>query len=157
MSSSESPARYEVLLSSKDGIWLIEATRLKGVRSFGKTVVEAANNIREALAASEDLDNWDDLVLDYTFGDASASDAVKRFREAAIAEKEASVERAEALACVIESLRARGMSYRDIGAVVGLSHQRVAQLGASYSDAWQEWDQSGEAEVWDESAPDGLT
>ncbi|MFQ5524376.1 MAG: hypothetical protein ACE5F5_12520 [Acidimicrobiia bacterium] len=53
---------------------------------------------------------------------------MRRFREAARAEEQASADRDAALAAAIESLRTRGMSYRDIGTVIGLSHQRVAQL-----------------------------
>jgi Arc/MetJ-type ribon-helix-helix transcriptional regulator len=34
---------------------------------------------------------------------------------------------------------------------------RVSELGASYEDAWREWDDSGAATVWDVVAGDGLT
>jgi predicted RNase H-like HicB family nuclease len=128
VSSSETPSRYKVFLSREDGIWLIEAVELRGVRSFGRTVADAASNIREAIAAAEDLDEWSELVLDYSFDDASVSAAVRRFREATKAEEAASTERDDALTAAIESLRTRGMSYRDIGVIIGLSHQRVAQL-----------------------------
>ncbi|HEX6197881.1 MAG TPA: antitoxin [Jiangellaceae bacterium] len=33
---------------------------------------------------------------------------------------------------------------------------RAAQLGPSYAQAWREWDESGEAEVWESTASDGL-
>lgn len=123
-------SRYKVLLSQEDGIWLIEAVELQGVRSFGRTVSDAAGNIREAIAAAEDLDEWDGLELDYSFEDEVASEVVEKFREAVRAEEVASVERYKTLVAAIASLRTRGMSYRDIGAVIGLSHQRVAQLDA---------------------------
>jgi DNA-directed RNA polymerase specialized sigma24 family protein len=128
MNASETSKRYRVLLSQEGGVWLIEAEDLQGVRSFGRTVSDAVRNIREAIAAAEDLDTWDDLDLDYSFDDASVSAAVKRFREAARAEEQAAADRNDALTAAIESLRTRGMSYRDIGTVIGLSHQRVAQL-----------------------------
>ena len=33
---------------------------------------------------------------------------------------------------------------------------RAAELGPAYEDAWAAWDASGEADVWDATAPDGL-
>ncbi|MEA1903694.1 MAG: hypothetical protein U9N56_09235 [Actinomycetota bacterium] len=128
MNITEAANRYKVLLSQEDRIWLIEAVELQGVRSFGRTVSDAARNVREAIAAAEDLDEWDDLNLDYTLEDEASSAALHQFREATRAEALASVERDKALVAAIESLRTQGMSYRDIGTVIGLSHQRVAQL-----------------------------
>lgn len=121
---------YKVLLSQEDGVWLIKAVELQGVRSFGRTVSDAARNIREAIAAAEDLEEWGELALLFTIEDEPASDALSQFQEAKWAEAKASAERDRALGAVIESLRTQGMSYRDIGTVIGLSHQRVAQLDA---------------------------
>ena len=122
--------QYKVLLSPEDGVWLIEAVELQGVRSFGRTVSDAARNIREAIAAAEDLEEWGELELLFTIEDEPASDALHQFLEAKWAEANASAERDRALGAIIESLRNHGMSYRDIGTVIGLSHQRVAQLDA---------------------------
>ena len=33
---------------------------------------------------------------------------------------------------------------------------RTSELGAAYEEAWQEWEESGEAEVWDVVVGDGL-
>ena len=100
------------------------------MRSFGRTVSEATRNIREAIAAAEDLNEWNDLRLNYILEDEAATCALQRFCEGVAAEAQASIERDAALLAVIGSLRSQGMSYRDIGTVVGLSHQRVAQLDA---------------------------
>lgn len=128
MSELEARASYEVLLSQEDGVWLIEAAGLQGVRSFGRTVGAAVDNIREAIAAADDLDEWADLDLVITVDSLDAASALDRFREAKHHEESASVERHEAVKAAIAALRAEGMSYRDIGIIVGLSHQRVAQL-----------------------------
>ncbi|MFV1961451.1 MAG: type II toxin-antitoxin system HicB family antitoxin [Acidimicrobiia bacterium] len=130
MKSAETTRRYKVLLTQEDGIWLVEADELEGVRSFGRTVSEATRNIREAIAAAENLNEWNDLGLNYILEDDAATSDLQQFREAVAAEAQASVERDAALVVVIGSLRSQGMSYRDIGTVVGLSHQRVAQLDA---------------------------
>ena len=33
---------------------------------------------------------------------------------------------------------------------------RASQLGPAYLEAWREWEESGEAEVWDPTVADGL-
>lgn len=33
---------------------------------------------------------------------------------------------------------------------------RVAELGADYEGAWDEWESSGDAEAWEQTAGDGL-
>jgi hypothetical protein len=33
---------------------------------------------------------------------------------------------------------------------------RSSKLGDAYADAWREWEQSGEAELWDTTTSDGL-
>lgn len=33
---------------------------------------------------------------------------------------------------------------------------RAAELGPAYAEAWEEWDASGDAEVWDSAAGDGI-
>jgi predicted RNase H-like HicB family nuclease len=127
---SEVVNSYKVLLTKENGIWLIEARGLPGVRSFGRTVTDAASNIREAIAAAEDLEEWSELELVYTLDDPAATVALQEFRQADNAEAQASAERERALGAVVRSLRSQGMSYRDIGTVIGFSHQRVAQLDA---------------------------
>jgi predicted RNase H-like HicB family nuclease/predicted XRE-type DNA-binding protein len=125
---TSSESRYMVSMAQEDGIWLIEAVDLVGVRSFGRTVSDAVRNIREAIAAAEDLDEWEYLSLDYAFSDEVATDALREFHEADRAEENAAMERDRALRAVLESLRSQGMSYRDLATVIGISHQRVAQL-----------------------------
>ncbi|MBK1787014.1 ribbon-helix-helix domain-containing protein [Prauserella cavernicola] len=34
---------------------------------------------------------------------------------------------------------------------------RAAQLGDAYADAWDEWEQTGEASVWEPATADGLS
>jgi DNA-directed RNA polymerase specialized sigma24 family protein len=120
---------YQVAMSHEDEIWLAHATDLKGVRSYGRTVREAAANIREAIAAAENLDEWDDLDLRFMFDDDEASEALRALEDANQVEQQAAVVRDQALRGAIERLRlVHHLSYRDIATVIGLSHQRVAQL-----------------------------
>lgn len=34
---------------------------------------------------------------------------------------------------------------------------RSSKLGDAYADAWREWEETGNAEVWDVAATDGLS
>ncbi len=34
---------------------------------------------------------------------------------------------------------------------------RSSKLGAAYADAWGEWENSGQAEIWDRTVADGLS
>ena len=120
---------YRVELAHEDGIWLIHATDLEGVRSYGRTVREAAENVREAIAAAEDLDEWNDLDLRFVFEDDAASEALRALENANHVEEQAATMRDRLLREAISSLRNNHqLSYRDIGIVIGMSHQRVAQL-----------------------------
>lgn len=33
---------------------------------------------------------------------------------------------------------------------------RASQLGPAYAEAWREWETSGDADVWEQTAADGL-
>jgi len=54
---------------------------------------------------------------------------------------------------------AENQGYKSRSAVVHTAVRmlRSSKLGDAYADAWQEWEDSGEAEIWDRAASDGLT
>lgn len=53
---------------------------------------------------------------------------------------------------------AKAQGYESRSAVVRTAVRilRSSKLGDAYAGAWQEWEDSGEAEVWDSAAGDGL-
>lgn len=53
---------------------------------------------------------------------------------------------------------AESQGYRSRSAVVHTAVRmlRSSKLGDAYADAWREWEESGEAEVWDRATSDGL-
>jgi Arc/MetJ-type ribon-helix-helix transcriptional regulator len=53
---------------------------------------------------------------------------------------------------------ARTQGYASRSAVVHTAVRilRSSKLGDAYSDAWQEWEDSGESEIWEPVASDGL-
>jgi hypothetical protein len=113
------------------GFWVLVVDGFGGVRSFGRTVSTAAVNIREAIAEAEGLDRSEDLDLVFVIEDEGVSALLDRLREADRRRERASLDRRRAIEEAIQGLYTYGMSYRDIGSVIGLSQQRVAQIGST--------------------------
>ncbi len=51
---------------------------------------------------------------------------------------------------------ARGYSSRSAVVHTAVRMLRSSQLGHAYADAWSEWYESGDADLWDGTAGDGL-
>jgi hypothetical protein len=49
-----------------------------------------------------------------------------------------------------------GIESRSAAAQRAIAFLRASELGDAYELAWEEWEQSGEAEVWEPTAADGL-
>ena len=54
---------------------------------------------------------------------------------------------------------AESQGYKSRSAVVHTAVRmlRSSKLGDAYADAWLEWEESGEAELWDKTTSDGRT
>lgn len=55
-----------------------------------------------------------------------------------------------------EYARAQGVGSRSAVLHKAVRLLRASELGPAYADAWQEWDDSGEQEVWSAATDDGL-
>jgi antitoxin MazE9 len=55
-----------------------------------------------------------------------------------------------------EYARTRGFGSRSAVLHKAVRLLRSADLAGAYADAWQDWETSGEAEVWDAVSGDGL-
>jgi Arc/MetJ-type ribon-helix-helix transcriptional regulator len=51
---------------------------------------------------------------------------------------------------------AQGFGSRSAVVHTAVRMLRSSKLGDAYADAWREWEESGEAELWDRTASDGL-
>jgi Arc/MetJ-type ribon-helix-helix transcriptional regulator len=53
---------------------------------------------------------------------------------------------------------AESQGYKSRSAVVHTAVRmlRSSKLGDAYADAWREWEESGDAALWDKAASDGL-
>jgi Arc/MetJ-type ribon-helix-helix transcriptional regulator len=56
-----------------------------------------------------------------------------------------------------EYAKAQGYASRSAVVHSAVRILRSSKLGDAYVDAWQEWEDSGESEIWEPAASDGLT
>jgi predicted RNase H-like HicB family nuclease len=124
-------ARYNVTYDRDEGGWWIARIRgVRGVHSNGRTIAEARRRVREALAlavgdgVAEHADLIDDVRLPGSLRSRIAG--YRRVREAELKARDEALEVARVLAPAL--VRRCGLSVRDVGELLGLSHQRVHQL-----------------------------
>jgi Arc/MetJ-type ribon-helix-helix transcriptional regulator len=55
-----------------------------------------------------------------------------------------------------EYAREQGLGSRSAALHKAIRLLRVAELGADYELAWEEWDKTADAEAWDQTTGDGL-
>jgi hypothetical protein len=95
---------------------------------FGRTLRAAQRNIREAAAAWYEVGPSQVEVDDDVRLPAPASRALGRSRALRDRERKAHEQARAATAAAVAALRDVGLSERDMGTLLGLSHQRVHQL-----------------------------
>lgn len=121
---------YTVRVSREGRYWVAEVDGVPGGATEVRRLVELDGEVRDLLAGLLDVEE-ESLVLRYdfspAFGDetARAWERFEREREELYAQQRR-VE--EDRLQVIRELREQGVSMRDVGGLVDLSHQRVAQL-----------------------------
>jgi predicted RNase H-like HicB family nuclease len=124
-------ARYTVSYERDEaGWWIARVHGVEGVHGNGRTIGEARRRAREALSlaigdeAAEEAEFRDDVKLP-----AEINASVASYRKARAAEKKAQEQAvAEARDLSAKLVRKLGLSVRDVGDLLGLSHQRVHQL-----------------------------
>lgn len=122
---------YVARYAQEHGAWVVTFDR-PDISTWATTLDKARVAAREALAVTLGHDSVDELeravrVVD----DVAVPDAVRADVALVVAERERiereAAELHSARQRAIAALTAAGWSLRDVGALVGLSHQRVAQ------------------------------
>jgi predicted RNase H-like HicB family nuclease len=122
---SEHRVLFEV---DEDGNWLVTASDIAGCHSYGRSLSEARSNIRQALDLFVEDGESKDLIEDQRLprSTQAAITACRRVRAEATKANE------DALSTTVSTARFLseevGLGTRDIGELLGISHQRVAQL-----------------------------
>jgi predicted RNase H-like HicB family nuclease/predicted XRE-type DNA-binding protein len=116
--------RYEI---DEAGYWFATVLGVPGCHTQGRSLETARGRVREALGVCVDDADEATLVESYRLGRSTlvlAQRAMAAKRRAEKAEDEAQ----ELLRDAVRQLLKANLSQRDAATVLGLSHQRVAQL-----------------------------
>jgi DNA-directed RNA polymerase specialized sigma24 family protein len=123
---------YRVVVTREDGHWLADVPELAGAHTYARSLPALDQAVREVvvLAAGLPDEAMPGLCLDYDYRtgdpdlDVTALEVRRLRREADELAAAAAARTSQAAA----QLAARGLSVRDIAALLGISPQRVSQL-----------------------------
>ena len=121
-------SRYTVSAERHGDWWAITVDELRGIFSQARRLTQVELMARDAISLFLEVpaDSFDLSVREKLTPDAErVVAAAKEARAAAIAHQEVASERSRAAA---RMLAEQGLPQRDIGRLLDLSHQRVAQL-----------------------------
>jgi predicted RNase H-like HicB family nuclease len=106
--------------------WLVHIKGIAGCQTYGRSLRQAADRIREALALW--LDREPDVLEIANEWPADLEDVALEATQARSTASEAARRAAETLSQSAKRLDRMGLSRRDAADVLGISHQRVQQL-----------------------------
>jgi DNA-binding CsgD family transcriptional regulator len=128
---------YRVVVTREDGHWLADVPALEGAHTFARSLPTLDQAVREVvvLAAGLPDEAMPDLVLDYEYhtGDPSLDAAAHEVRQLRRQADEIAAAATARTGRAATELVARGLSVRDVAALLGISPQRVSQLTARAS------------------------
>ena len=119
---------HRVTTTREDGWWILEVPDIRGVFSQARRLDQAEAMARDAIAAMLDVaEDGFDVVVEPHLAGLAADDLAEAL------EARGSVEQAQTRARVAteraaQRLHGEGLPMRDIGRLLGISHQRVARL-----------------------------
>ncbi len=116
-----------------DGRWTVEIPQVRGCHTYGRTIDQARERIREALELfvkdAQTAEIVDDVKLP-----ARLMAEVKRARRLREKVSRDAQLMTAAQAKVVKAMRKMKLGHRDAGRLLGLSHQRVQQLEKRHAD-----------------------
>jgi len=123
-----SRTRYKAQATREGQWWVISVPGVRGVHTQARRLGQIEETVREALALVLEVDPGS---FDIDYDAVLPGPLAELTRHAAACRQEAEAAQAEASRVMIETaerLRDAGFSVRDVGALLGVSFQRAAQL-----------------------------
>jgi predicted RNase H-like HicB family nuclease/DNA-binding CsgD family transcriptional regulator len=128
---------YRVIITRDDGHWLADVPSLQGAHTYARSLSALAQAVREVVVLAADLPDeaMPSLVLEFEYhtGDASLDATTREVRQLRRQADEIAAAATARTSEAAAELVARGMSVRDVAALLGISPQRVSQLTARAS------------------------
>jgi DNA-binding NarL/FixJ family response regulator len=125
---------YRVIITREDGHWLAEVPSLQGAHTYVRSLPTLDQAVREVVVLAADLPDeaMPDLALEFEYhtGDATLDATTREVRQLRRQADEIAAAAAARTSEAAAELVARGMSVRDVAALLGISPQRVSQLTA---------------------------
>ncbi len=123
---------YRVVVTREDGHWLADVPSLAGAHTYARSLPALDHAVREVVVLAADLPDeaMPSLVLDYEYhtGDASLDATALEIRQIRRQADELAAAAAARTGRAAAELVAKGLSVRDVAALLGISPQRVSQL-----------------------------
>ena len=110
-----------------DGRWIVNVPEVKGCHTYGRTIDQARERVREALGLFVENVDAAELVDKVRLPVALRKEiaAAKTLRARLLRDEQ---EMVAAQVRAVRALRKLRLGHRDAGRILGLSHQRVQQL-----------------------------
>ena len=126
MTTSQHTYRVDVVRSGQ--WWAIEVPELPGVFSQVRRLDQVDEAVKEAISMMIDADE-SSLSIDVQIESGNDIESLLATLTRSVSAAKAAREQEEAdRRHVIEQLRSKGLPNRDVAALIGLSHQRIAQI-----------------------------
>jgi hypothetical protein len=123
---------YRVVVTREDGAWLADIPELAGAHTYARTLPALDRAVREVIVMAADRPDEDmptlRLAYDYQTGDPDVDKTAAEVRALRAEADHASAAAIARTSVAAELLVARGMSVRDVAAMLGISPQRVSQI-----------------------------
>jgi Uncharacterised protein family (UPF0150). len=121
---------YTVEVRRSGRWWAIDVPDLKGVHTQTRRLSEVDEMARDAIGGALEISPRSIRINIRPVLDARLSRRVREARRARVLALEAQIESAEKTSAALKALRNGGLALRDAGELLGISHQRAAQLHA---------------------------
>jgi DNA-binding NarL/FixJ family response regulator len=132
-----SEAAYRVVVTREDDHWLADVPELQGAHTYARNLPTLDQAVREVIVLADDMPDeaMPDLVIEYDYhtGDPELDTTALEVRQLRSEADELAAAAASRTSQAVAKLVARGLSVRDVAALLGISPQRVSQLTAKAS------------------------